>query len=87
MGSVPPAAIALSGEFSGVVFTAPASQWPRTDTVGHWPPTADAAGPFRAWEASLAAGTLVSLLMCGWLGLLGILNSCITLCLPAYCCL
>lgn len=61
---MPPAAIALSGELSGVVFTAPASQWSRTDTVGHWPPTADAAGPFRAWEASLAAGTLVG--VAGW---------------------
>jgi hypothetical protein len=50
----------VSGEFSGIVYTLPQSQWSRQDTVGNWPPTSDPGqGRFQAWTASLALGTLV----------------------------
>ncbi|KAL4449510.1 hypothetical protein ABPG77_007154 [Micractinium sp. CCAP 211/92] len=58
-GATLPHAIALRGTLSGVVYTAPASVWRRTDTLGNWPPSCDPSQPFRAWEASLAQGTLV----------------------------
>lgn len=59
-GPTLPHAIACGGEFSGIVYSSPASLWRREDTVGNWPPTSDPTqGSFRAWEASLAQGTLV----------------------------
>lgn len=58
-GPTLPHAIAVRGELSGVVYTAPMSAWRRADTVANWPPTCEPPQPFCAWEASLAQGTLV----------------------------
>ncbi|PSC67060.1 testis-expressed sequence 2 -like, partial [Micractinium conductrix] len=58
-GPAPPHAISLRGEFSGIVYTAPASAWRREDTPGNWPPTCEPSHPFRAWEATVSQGTLV----------------------------
>lgn len=60
-GPTLPAAIAMSGEYSGIVYTAPASRWRRADTIANWPPAAGPDSPhgFLAWEATVAQGTLV----------------------------